>query len=794
MSGTQVALLQPTPAQNASMALGLNPQPYVAPRPPAVPAKPAAAPAAPASTSALPSFAPLVQAASLKTGLRPTLISAVARVESGGDPNAVSPKGAIGVMQLEPGTASDVGVDPTKPGPNIMGGSVYLSQMIQRYGGDETKGLMAYNWGPNNVDNWIKYGADPSKVPPSVMAYVQNVKAAEGGSSTDPLTGQYQSLIAANDASFAQGQAAQAPIIAQMMQSLSQDKARFDKIADSYTPYQPPPPPTPPVNDPLKGFGSAAAIFAAIASAFTRTPATAALNGMAAAMNAAKQNDFQAYQANYQRWQDATANMLAQHKLQAQDMQEALDKMQTDLSTGLAMAKAVAAQSQDQIAQRLADEGDIEKLYQLQTARMTAADNLQKNANAMQEQAPKLFASNALAGAQQRLAAAQQSRDPAAIASAQTAYNQALAMYQQINSPASAIEKPGTPAAMVNAIYTQLSAQHPDWPPDKLWETANSLFKQSGQAPGSQFEQPVVATIKGKDGAVISALVQQDKDSGQWVTADQNRSPVAGTVVSTHSSSSPVSGDDPGVQAIAKAVSNYSLAPYQGYNATTPFGQAVMEQVFKTNPSYNATEYEARSRAVAAFSTGKQGQAVNSFNVAVYHLDTLSKLADALANGDARGINRLSNEISAQTGSSAVTNFNAAKQVVADELNKAILGSGGGEGERQDTDAKINAASSPAQLKGIIDTYKQLMVGQLVGLRQQYQVDTGLNDFDTKLSPQTLSILKSEGSPSQPSAQSGGPSPTGATPQAPAIGTVQQGYRYKGGDPSQPSSWVKVNG
>jgi soluble lytic murein transglycosylase-like protein len=82
------------------------------------------------------------------------LVEAVARQESGLRHDALSPKGAIGVMQLTPGTARELGVDPHDLGQNIAGGAAYLAQMLRRYDGDLRLGLAAYNAGPGAVDRY----------------------------------------------------------------------------------------------------------------------------------------------------------------------------------------------------------------------------------------------------------------------------------------------------------------------------------------------------------------------------------------------------------------------------------------------------------------------------------------------------------------------------------------------------------------------------------------------------------------------------------------------------------------
>jgi hypothetical protein len=142
----------------------------------------------------------------------------------------------------------------------------------------------------------------------------------------------------------------------------------------------------------------------------------------------------------------------------------------------------------------------------------------------------------------------------------------------------------------------------------------------------------------------------------------------------------------------------------------------------------------SQTAAVKAFTSGKQGNSVRSFNVSLSHLDTLSSLADALHNGDAKMLNKFGNYIAEQTGNPAPTNFDAAKKIVGDEVVKAIVGAGGGVHDREEAARVIASANSPAQLKGAIGTYQELMRGQLDGLQQQYEASTGRKDFNKFLS------------------------------------------------------------
>jgi hypothetical protein len=146
--------------------------------------------------------------------------------------------------------------------------------------------------------------------------------------------------------------------------------------------------------------------------------------------------------------------------------------------------------------------------------------------------------------------------------------------------------------------------------------------------------------------------------------------------------------------------------------ASNPYYERLADAVAQYNPDFDATAFSTRKNANTAFTTGIQGRQLLAFGSAVKHLETLGGLIDALKNKDTIQLNRLNNLWEKQTGQSAVTNFDAAKGIVAKEIMKSIVTGGGGVEERQELSKLMDKAQSPEQLRGVVDTYYELMKAQ----------------------------------------------------------------------------------
>lgn len=124
-----------------------------------------------------------------KYNLKPGILKKMIEVESAGNPAAISKAGAIGLTQLMPATASELGVDPNDPLQNIDGGARYLRQNLDKFGGDYSQAIAGYNAGPNNkavvAKDWRML---PSETKGYVNKFMDFIVSPAGASEFQPHT------------------------------------------------------------------------------------------------------------------------------------------------------------------------------------------------------------------------------------------------------------------------------------------------------------------------------------------------------------------------------------------------------------------------------------------------------------------------------------------------------------------------------------------------------------------------------------------------------------------------------
>ena len=136
-------------------------------------------------------WAPDVANAAANKGVNANILMAQIDQESKGNPTAASPKGATGLSQFMPDTAKQYGVNPNDPKSSINGQAAYMCDLLQSYGGDYSKALAAYNWGPGNLDKAVSRWGDSwaAHAPEETKNYVTQVLQKSGAVATDGTQG-----------------------------------------------------------------------------------------------------------------------------------------------------------------------------------------------------------------------------------------------------------------------------------------------------------------------------------------------------------------------------------------------------------------------------------------------------------------------------------------------------------------------------------------------------------------------------------------------------------------------------
>jgi hypothetical protein len=235
--------------------------------------------------------------------------------------------------------------------------------------------------------------------------------------------------------------------------------------------------------------------------------------------------------------------------------------------------------------------------------------------------------------------------------------------------------------------------------------------------------------------------------------------------------------EDSGYAEAVRKAANYEINPNTYASLRAGARQKFMNDVLRFDPTYDAATFPARAQAVKDFTSGKKGDTIRSFDVAISHLDTLRGLADALHNGNSQLVNKFSNAFKNQFGYAAPSNFDAAKGIVGDEIVKAIVGGQNALGDREEAKAQIAAAKTPEQLNGVIDTWTKLLGGQLHGYKRQYENGTGLHNFESRLGDRTKQAIAD-------AERSGG----GGAGEVPPAAQREVGKVYK--TPSGPKTWA----
>lgn len=155
------------------------------------------------------------------------------------------------------------------------------------------------------------------------------------------------------------------------------------------------------------------------------------------------------------------------------------------------------------------------------------------------------------------------------------------------------------------------------------------------------------------------------------------------------------------------------------------YWQGILDAAVKYDPSFDAVNYNSRSKTRQGFTSGKSSQTINALNTVTQHLDKLSTAVDGLNNTWSPAYNSVANFLSRQSGNDIVTTFETSKKAVVDELTRVWRQTGGTEADIKSWSDVLGAANSPKQLKSAIAEMAGLIEGKLGASESQYQQGMG---------------------------------------------------------------------
>jgi hypothetical protein len=228
------------------------------------------------------------------------------------------------------------------------------------------------------------------------------------------------------------------------------------------------------------------------------------------------------------------------------------------------------------------------------------------------------------------------------------------------------------------------------------------------------------------------------------------------------------------VKAIAEGRQNISAMGYRGAQR-----QQMLEMVNQYDPDFDQTQFAARSSTRRDFSSGQAAKNITAINTAIGHIGTMDELASALGNKDLKLANSIVNRIATETGNPSVNNYSLAKTAVSDEMMRVFRQVGASDTEAARWEKAFDAANSPAQMKGAMRTAATLLNSRVQALGDQWKNTMG----DTVKAPEIVHAKSKEVLEKLN---------VGGDAGGPKAGTVENGYRFKGGDPAKKENWEKV--
>lgn len=246
----------------------------------------------------------------------------------------------------------------------------------------------------------------------------------------------------------------------------------------------------------------------------------------------------------------------------------------------------------------------------------------------------------------------------------------------------------------------------------------------------------------------------------------------------------------PNIATQVQALADGRMQFPSGFALTKPFWQQMIAAVGQYDPTFNQSDYNARAKTRAQFTSGAQAKNVTSYNTAIGHLEQMDKSIDELGNTPFEWWNKAAQWVGRQTGDphtqAAVADFTAAKGALASELTTAFRGSSGAVADVDYWQKQLDQAESPTALRQTVRRAAGLLSSRIDALNESYNTGMGTsNQTAPGLSPRAAVALAKLQGLQAPAAAGGAHTP-------PQVGQVVRGFRYNGGDPASPQSWQKA--
>lgn len=241
----------------------------------------------------------------------------------------------------------------------------------------------------------------------------------------------------------------------------------------------------------------------------------------------------------------------------------------------------------------------------------------------------------------------------------------------------------------------------------KVGMAPDQVVTAEGQAAG-RAETGRHNRIEEGQGAARGGIEQKRFDATLGSGLDANGKPLAPDELKARALQNPA----------AVAIAEYRMLPPAVRNGIVP---PVMKDALAVNPAYDATQYNARNKYRIALTSGPQGQALNSLNTAVEHLDQFVDFAKKLGNGSFQPGNEFTNWIKTTFGDSAPTNFEGMKDIMAGELASAFKKSGATD---QEIKSVVSAIKGKASTEQLVDYATKVAIPAIGGKIHTYVAQT----------------------------------------------------------------------